>query len=422
MKEIYALVDCNNFFVSCERVFDPKLKNKPVVVLSNNDGCAISRSNEAKDLGIPMGAPMFKYQKLIKKYNIRLFSTNFVLYGDMSSRIMKTLSQFTPDIEIYSIDEAFLSLRGIKGDLVNYCRHIKETVRKCTGIPISIGIGPTKTLAKAANKLAKKHSKFNGVLNLTDNLYSDELLNQLDVGDVWGVGRKYAKILRDNGIYTALGLKKARQKWIREKMTIMGERTVKELKGQSCLRLERVEQPKKSILFSRSFGKPMKNLQDLSEAVSYFTSSAAEQLRKHKLAANLAMVFVATNRFKKNEPQYFNGINFRLPVATSYTPELINYSLQSLKKIYRSGYQYKKAGVMMLDLIPEDKVQLNMFYENPNPQKDRLMQIYDEINKIWGGGAIKYAAEGIKRPWRMRQLSKSMCFTTHWEELLKIKI
>lgn len=422
MKEIYALVDCNNFFVSCERVFNPELKNKPVVVLSNNDGCAISRSNEAKDLGIPMGAPMFKYQSLIKKHHIQLFSTNFVLYGDISNRVMKILAEFTPDLEIYSIDEAFLSLKGINKDLTEYCKNIRKTILKWTGIPISIGIGPTKTLAKAANKLVKKNPKFNGVLNLINNSQIDELLNQLDVGDVWGVGRKYTKFLLTSGIYTALGLKEAHSKWIKEKMTIMGARTQQELRGDNCSHLEIAEKPRKSILFSRSFGKPQESLKDLSEAVSYFTSAAAEKLRKYKLVASLMTVFVSTNKFKKNEPKYFNGINFCLSVATSYTPELINYSLEGLKKIYRGGYQYKKAGVIMLGLIPENKLQLNLFCNHPSSSNNRLMKVYDGINKKWGGGTIKYVSDGINRPWSMRQSNKSLRFTTHWDELLKIQI
>jgi len=250
----------------------------------------------------------------------------------------------------------------------------------------------------------------------------DELLNNVEIGDVWGVGRKYAKFLRRHNIYTALSLKESSEKWVREKMTITGYHTRKELSGESCLSLEQVNQPRKTIVYSRSFGKPVNDLKSLQEAVSMFISKASEKLRKQKLLASYLMVFVATNKFKKNEPQYFNGLNFRLPLASSYSPELISYSMDSLKEIYKEGYNYKKAGVMMLGLIPEDKLQLNLFHKATGRKESSIMKAFDRINKLWGGGAIKYAAEGVSMPWRMRQLQKSQHYTTRWSNLLKVSI
>lgn len=420
-KDIFALVDCNSFYVSCERVFNPELKNKPTVVLSNNDGCVISASSEAKKLGFTIGVPIFKKRFEVAMNDVRVFSSNFALYGDMSQRVMSVLSQFTPDLEIYSIDEAFLSLRGMKGDLDKYAREIKEKVYQYTGIPVSIGIGKTKTLAKAANVLAKKNDKYSGVLDLSNKRSVNKYLKELEVGDIWGVGRQYSKFLRKRKINTAYELKNVSEKWVRDNMTVAGYNTLRELKGKSCISLEQVEAQRKTILYSRSFGKPIVKLEDLEESIASFISGAAEKLRSKKLVTSYILVFVATNPFG-DDRQYNNGVNFRLPVATSYTPDLIKYALKNLKKIYKRGYSYKKAGVIMMGLVPENRIQRSLFNPLLTNKKRRLIEIVDSVNKEWGRGALKYAVEGIKKPWAMKQLHKSKCFTTRWEDLIKIKV
>lgn len=421
MKDIYALVDCNSFYVSCERVFNPKLKNRPTVVLSNNDGCVISSSPEAKKLGFKVGTPIFKKEWEVRLYDVNIFSSNFALYGDMSWRVMNVLSQFTPNMEIYSIDEAFLFLTGIGEEPEKYCRKIRRAVYQCTGIPVSIGVGQTKTLAKAANKLAKKNKEFGGVLDIANRPDTDGFLKKVEVGDIWGVGRQYAKFLKKHNVRTAYDFKKAPESWVREHMTVAGYNTLKELNGKSCVSMEEAEPQRKSVVFSRSFGKPIENLEDLEEAVSNFVSGAAEKLRARKLCASYLLVFVATNPFREGEKQYYNGLNFRLPIATSYTPDLIKYAKKNLKKIYKPGYRYKKAGIVMLGIVPESKIQQSLFIKTNKKHQKKLMQAMDGINKVWGRGTIKSAAEGVNKPWRMKQLRKSHGYTTRWGELLKIK-
>jgi DNA polymerase V len=422
MKEIFALVDCNNFYVSCERVFNPKLEGKPVVVLSNNDGCVVARSNEAKALGIKMGIPAFKCKDLFKKYKVYVYSSNYALYGDMSQRVMDTLTQFTPHIEIYSIDEAFLQLMGLTSvNLVDYARYTKSTVKKWTGIPVSIGIGRTKTLAKVANELAKKNPQYEGVLDITNHPQLDKLLDSVDVADVWGVGRKYTQLLKQHSIYTAFQLKNASDQWIKEHMTIAGLRSVKELRGISCISLEEIPLPKKGIISSRSFGKPVETLKELKEAVAAYVSRAAEKLRAQGSAASFIQVFLTTSLFKG--PQYSNSSSTQLPIPTAYTPELIYYAHQNLKKIFKSGYRYKKAGVMFSGILPEDKIQPNLF--RPSYSSDRrkiLMRTVDRINTKWGRNTIQFAAAGIKRAWKMRQFRRSPRYTTQWNEIPKVKL
>lgn len=422
MKEdVFALVDCNCFYVSCERVFNPGLKNRPTVVLSNNDGCVISASREAKKLGFTIGTPIFKYRFLVALYDIRVFSSNFALYGDMSQRVMNVLSQFTPNLEIYSIDEAFMSLTGIEGDLEQYAKDIKDKIYQYTGIPVSIGIGRTKTLAKAANVLAKKNDKYGGVLDLSQGCDIDCYLKELDVGDIWGVGRQYSKFLKKKRINTAYDLKKVSEKWVRDNLTIAGYNTLQELKGRPCVSLEEVEAQRKTILYSRSFGKPITKLNDLEESVATFVAGAAEKLRLRKLVASHILVFIATSHFGNSE-QYHNSINLRLPVASSYTPDLIKYAQRNLKKIYKAGYSYKKAGVIMMGLVPENRIQGSLFNPMLSNKKRRLIETVDRVNRKLGRGVVRYAAEGINRPWVMKQLRKSKCFTTRWEDLMKIKL
>ena len=422
MNKVFALVDCNNFYVSCERVFNPKLEGKPVIVLSNNDGCAVARSEEAKAL-IPMGAPAHLYQDVIKKHNIAVYSSNYTLYSDMSERVMGILSQFTPEIEIYSIDEAFLNLTGfINYNLTEYAKEIRATVKKWTGIPTSIGIGSTKTLAKIANKLAKKNRMCGGVFDITAHPRQDDFLRSVDVEDIWGVGRQYANLLKRNGIHTAFDLKNAPDHWIKKNMSIVGLRTVWELRGIPCIELEEVAEPNKQIIRSRSFGKPVESLEELKEAVSAHASRASEKLREQGLVASYISTFIETNRFKPEDPQYGNSAGWNLPEPTAYSPELIRYAIANLERIYKQGYRYKRAGVVLMGLVPQDQIQLNLLHSaRPYSRDKALMNSIDSINSHWGSDTIRLAASGIKQAWQMRRARLSRRFTTNWNELQNVK-
>ncbi len=425
-KKIYALVDCNNFYVSCERVFNGNLENKPVAVLSNNDGCFIARSSEVKALGVPMGAAVYQWQDVIDKNGIILFSANFPLYGDMSHRVMKTLEELCPEMEIYSIDEAFLDLTNMKiANITKYAENIKETVQKWTGIPVSVGIGSTKTLAKAANKLAKKIPENKGVFNFLDFENADEYLEKLDVADIWGVGRKYTKLLQRYNINNAKDFKHADKNFIKTRMTVSGERTQMELSGISCIPMSKNPPPKKAIAFTRSFGKYQKTYEELSESVAYFTRKIGEKLRAQDSVANYLQVFVLTNFHRKDLPQYHNNVIVKLARPSSFSPLLIAAALQGLKSIYRQGFMYKKAGVLALALQPSKHVQYNFLETDPVAQKlaeSKLMKAVDGINHRVGADVLKYAAEGVDRGWWMKQTKKSNRYTTKWEEILQAKL
>ena len=421
--KVFALVDCNNFYVSCERVFNPALEGKPVIVLSNNDGCIVSRSNEAKALGIPMAAPAFECKELIEEHGIFVFSSNYALYGDMSRRVMDILTQFSPEIETYSIDEAFLSLDGFtRRDLTNYGKEIRKTVIKWTGLPVSVGIGPTKTLAKIAARIGKKNPQYNGVFNITNHPQLNELLAGIDVSDIWGVGRQYAKMLYKNNIRTALQFKNADNNWVRKHMTVEGLRTVWELRGIPCIQLEHAPSPKKGIVCSRSFGKPVEALSEIREAIAAYMSHAAEKLRRQKSVTSCIQVFLNTNRFREEEPQYHNSSTYRLPVPSADTAELIHHATRLLEQIYKPGFRYKKAGVMLMEILPESHIQLDMFArEYQDSRKQELMEILDRINDRWGRDTIHSAATGTDKPWKMKQEKKSPRFTTRWDELPIVK-
>jgi DNA polymerase V len=418
---MFALVDCNNFYVSCERVFNASLEKKPVVVLSNNDGCVIARSNESKALGIKMGAPFFQNRELFRKNNVRFFSSNYSLYGDMSCRVMTTLQQFTPDLEIYSIDEAFLSLDGFT-DLTHYGQRIRTMVKQHTGIPVSIGIAPTKTLAKVANKIAKKDISLQGVLDLATFEDLNRLLETVAVEDIWGVGFRYAAMLNGHGITNALQLKNADDAFIQKTMTIMGLRTVHELRGEPCIVLEQSPPPKKAIGSSRSFGTPVEKLEELLESVSAYVSRAAEKLRSQNSAAATVQVYLTTNRYKK-EPQYANYISCTLPTPTAYTPELICCAQACLRAIYRKGYRYKKTGILLTGLTPTTGLQLNLFAKRKGNCADQkaIMQAVDVLNQRYGRNTIQFASSGIDKRWKMLQSYKSPCFTTSWGEIPVVK-
>ncbi|OQY37047.1 MAG: protein umuC, partial [Candidatus Cloacimonetes bacterium 4572_65] len=329
---IFALIDCNNFYASCERVFNPSLNNKPVVILSNNDGCVIARSQEAKDLGIEMATPAYKNKALFTKHNVNLFSSNYALYGDLSARVMDVISNFSPDIEIYSIDESFIELSGFKNrDLTEYGREIKATVEKWTGIPVSVGIAKTKTLAKIANHIAKKKKYYKGVFNLLDIEDINQVLVQVPVSKIWGIGRQYSHFLNKNNIVTALDLIQANDEWISKYLTSLGHQTVLELKGTSCIDMNSIDPPKKGIVSSKSFGKAVNTLSELEEAVSTYINIACNKLRKQHSVAQYISVYISTNRFK-DTPQYNNNASIRFLSPTAYTPDFIQASLVILKR------------------------------------------------------------------------------------------
>jgi len=418
---LFALVDCNNFYVSCERVFNPKLAGKPVIVLGNNDGIVVARSNEAKALGIPMGVPAFKFQTLIRKHDVQAFSSNYALYGDMSQRVMETLQQFSPEVEVYSIDEAFLSLRGFEPrNLTDYGQQIRRTVKQWTGLPVSVGIAETKTLAKVANHHAKESPDVYGAFDLTAWPDRDGLLSMVPVEDVWGIGPTHARRLKQYGIKTALALRQADDQWIRKQMGVVGLRTVRELRGTSCLPLEECPPPKQGITCSRAFGKPITTLTEMREAVAAYTARAAEKLRGEKLAASALTVFLTTNPFK-DEPQYSNAVTLRLPVATDATPELLSVALRGIETAYRDGFRYKKAGVMLLELLPVGQVQGNLFDQADRERSKRLMKAVDSVNARYGADTVRCAAAGLAQRWRTRFSQRSPAYTTDWNELATAK-
>lgn len=420
MLPVFALIDCNNFYVSCERVFNPRLRARPVVVLSNNDGCIISRSEEAKAVGIKMGAPVFHAQELIGAHRVEVFSSNYSLYGDMSHRVMETLREFTPEVEVYSIDEAFLRLAGLRHEkLTEMGNEMRETVRRWTGIPISVGIAPTKTLAKIAVSLAKHSNKARGVVNLCGSPYMDAALSRVGVEDVWGVGRNRARLLKDKGIVTARDLRSADDHWIRNHLSVTGLRIVHELRGNSCLPFEQCPPSKKSITVSRSFADAVDSLEDLREAVACHVSKAAEKLRRARLAARVMMVFLATNRFS-DTPQYSPSVMINLPVPTDLTPELVRYAHEGVERAFRPGYQFKKAGVMLVDLVPASPAQGGLFDRVDRARARRLMKVIDMINARMGPGTIQCASLGFKHRWHTRFEKRSPRYTTRWSELLML--
>ncbi|MBS3767961.1 MAG: Y-family DNA polymerase [Candidatus Cloacimonetes bacterium] len=421
MDNLLALVDCNNFYASCERVFNPKLENKPIVILSNNDGCIVARSDEAKKMGIPFGKPYFKIKDELEKKNVFAFSSNYELYGDMSRRVMDTLGKFTPELEVYSIDEAFLSLTGIKKNMQTYGFNIKNTVKKWTGIPVSVGIAKTKTLAKVANHVAKKVEKLNNVYDISsfDEKKIDKLLSLINVEEVWGIGRQYGKLLHKNNINSALDLKHVKDSWIRKHMTVVGLRTVYELRNQQALELEEITPPNKQIVSSRSFGKDMSDKKSLEEAVATYATRAARRLRRQNLYADHITVFITTNRFKEDQPQYSNSKVFKLPEPTNDTKEIIKIAHKNLDKIFKSDFKYKKAGVMLDGIVPEEQSQTSLFTsEYFRKRNQKLMQEIDAINDKWGKNTVTYASNGRKNSsWKMRREIKTPSYTTCWQEI-----
>jgi DNA polymerase V len=416
-----ALVDCNNFYASCERVFQPELRGKPVVVLSNNDGCVIARSNEAKALGIAMGAPWHLHRRQFEDAGVIVRSSNYTLYGDMSSRVMSVLSGFTPDLEIYSIDEAFLGMSGFGASLESHARALRAAVLQWTGIPVSVGIAPTKTLAKIANHAAKKDQKHGGAVLLLDEAIQDAELASIELTDLWGVAGRLAARLRAIGINTPLDLKRGDPRLIRERLGVVTARLALGLRGVPCLGLERESPDRKSIMASRSFGRPVTALAELREAVASFTSRAAEKLRREHLATASLMVFIETNRFKADDAQHYAARPVRLPVATSDSGKLIGAALAGLASIWRDGYRYKKAGVVLLDLHPGAAVQEGLFDKADDARRVTLMRTIDRVNTRFGRDTVTFAAAGRRqRPWKLRREFVSPCYTTAWDGLLRV--
>ncbi|MFA5907048.1 MAG: Y-family DNA polymerase, partial [Desulfobacula sp.] len=405
--------------MSCERVFNPKLNGKPVIVLSNNDGCAVARSNEAKALGIKMGAPFFKIKDIIDQHQVRVFSSNYALYGDMSRRVMQTLAEFTLAIEIYSIDEAFLDLTGFAfTDLTHYGIKIRQKIKQDTGIPVSIGIAESKTLAKVANRIAKKSAT--GVLDLTNTRYQDRALEMTLVEDVWGIGRKYAAFLTMRGINTALDFKNADPAMIQKKMGINGIRLQKELSGESCYALEESTQLKKSISVSRSFKKPVTDLSNLSQAVCSYIARGAEKLRAQGSHAQAMTVYVTTNRFK---PEFYcNSATRSFPTALQNTSELIKQGKTALGQIFQTGREYTKAGVIFLNLTRDGSYQQDLFDNTDRTRLTKVVQVMDQINKKMGAGTLKYMAAGLStgKPWKTAFNYRSAAYTSNWEQLLTV--
>ena len=415
-----ALADCNNFYASCERVFRPDLYNKPVLVLSNNDGCVIARSNETKALGIKMGVPAFKIKDIINNNNVNVFSSNFTLYGDMSNRVMSIYAGECNAIEIYSIDEAFINMSGI-ANLEEKAVSIKNKVKTWTGIPVSIGISKTKTLAKIANHIAKKYKK-NGVFLLDGDALTKRALKFFPVEDIWGIGRQLSRFLYQRNIKSAWQLANCNDKWIRRHLTITGLKLVKELRGEICHPVGVGHPPKKNICTSRSFGIEVSNIDSLKESISSFAANCARKLRDQNTVCKKVSVFIKTNSFKPNTKQYQGYQVLELPTSTSDTIEISNLALRGLKNIYRSGHVYKKAGVIVHDIGKIDQIQLNMFDRVDRSKRRNLMTSYDVINSRMGRDTVRLAVQGFDRKWKMRQERLSPCYTTRMTELLEVKL
>lgn len=414
---MFALVDCNNFFASCERVFNPALREAPIVVLSNNDGCVVARSNEAKRLGIKMGIPAYQIEDDIVRYGINVFSSNYTLYGDMSARVMFTLQRFAPEIEIYSIDEAFMNFSGMERfDLKEYGRQITDTVLRHTGMPVSMGIAETKTLAKVANKFAKKYPGYRNVCLIDSQEKRIKALQLTDIGEVWGIGHRQTAKLKKIGVETAFDFSQLPVSWVRKNMTVTGERILKELLGESCIDLETITPAKKQICTSRSFGSTIADLSGLSEAISNYAAINAQKLREQKSYGVSLMVFIHTNNFREDLPQYFKNCTVHLPVPTNNTVEIVHYALVALRRIFREGYQYKKAGVIITEITSH--VQTNLFDRTDREKQKRFMSVVDHLNSGFSQ-TLKLAVQG-GRKWKLKQERLSPCYTTKLTDIIKI--
>lgn len=419
---VFALVDGNNFYVSCERVFNPKLEGRPVVVLSNNDGCAVARSAEVKALGVKMGTPWFQLKDLARKHGIVALSSNYELYADLSNRMMSVLGQFSQDQECYSIDECFLGLSGFERfDLQAYGQQMRRTVKQWVGIPVCVGFAPTKTLAKLANHCAKKGlAGVEGVCDLghLNERERSRLFSSIPAGEIWGVGRQLSAQLAERGIRTVEALRTANAKTLRREFSVVIERTIAELNGVSCMALDEAVPNKQQIMSSRSFGEYVYDLETLGEATASYIAIAAEKLRRQHSLAGMVQVTIRTNPHKANTPQYQRGLTIPLPEPTDDTLRLTKVARWGLKKIYRPGFAYQKAGVALMDLCDASTFQPSLF--STAKDNTRLMQVMDRINGVWGRGTLRSAAEGIEKSWAMKRERKSPGYTTRWDQLLEV--
>lgn len=409
-------MDCNNFYASCERVFNPALNGKPIVVLSNNDGCVIARSNEAKALGIKMGVPAYQIKNLVSSHEVAVFSSNYTLYGDMSGRVMSILAGLAPEIEVYSIDEAFLNLDGIQ-NIQSLGIDIVNKISRSTGIPVSLGIAPTKTLAKVANKFAKKYPAYNRLCIIDTEEKRIKALKLTDITDVWGIGRRQATKLEKQRVKTAYDFTQLPGSWIRKNMTVVGERTWKELRGISCIDMESAPPAKKQICTSRSFGKMLTDIDTMAEAIATHASTCAKKLRQQKSYAMSLMVFIHTNNFREDLPQYWKNTVIHLPVPTNDTLEIVHYALAGLKTIFIQGYQYKKAGVIITEIT--EGAQMGLFDKINRTKREQLMQTIDQINGKHSQ-LVKLAIQGSGRDWKLKQEQLSQRYTTDINEILTI--
>ncbi|GAA4462371.1 Y-family DNA polymerase [Nibrella saemangeumensis] len=422
-----ALVDANNFYVSCERSFKPALEGRPVIVLSNNDGNVVARSPEAKAIGIKMGQPFFEVEELISEHNIAVFSSNYTLYGDMSARIMSTLGRFVEEVEVYSIDEAFLNLKGYESvypDLVALAQQIRATIAQWQRIPVSIGIAPTKTLAKIANWYVKRQPAHNGVLLLSDPVDIEARLQEFDVKELWGIGHRYTSLLKRNGIKTAWQLRQCPDDWVRQHMTVNGLRLVYELRGTPCKMLELEPAPKKAICTATSFGHLVPDLKNMTEALTTYVARAAEKLRRQHSAAGVMTVFLHTNRYRRSpngEPakQYYNSRTVQLPHPSASTPELVGYAQAALTSIFQPGYLYQKVGVILTGLVPDSYIQKSFFQADPSEDLLKLTRIVDKLNRRYGRDKVRLAGQGFSPTWPMKQKYLSRCYTTRWSDILQ---
>lgn len=415
-----ALVDCNNFYASCERVFRPDLEKKPIVVLSNNDGCVIARSNEAKKLGIKMGEPAFKKREVFERNKIKTFSTNFILYGDMSKRVMSILRNNSKEIEIYSIDEAFLECYN--EDLNSYGKNLRKKVKQWTGIPVSVGIAETKVLAKIANHIAKKYRK-SGVFILDSKEIIEKALKFTAIEEIWGIGRNHSRRFKEYGINTAYDLTCIEESWIKKKFSIVVLRIAKELKGIKCLDIESQHKTKKNICTSRSFGNPTSDYNTIKEAISTFAVRCCEKLRKQKTSTSELRIFIYTNPFNPKHRQYYGTKKIQLERATNDNQIIVQEVIKGLQKIYKKGYVYKKAGVIAGNITQENQVQLNLFDQIKNREKyTKISKVIDRINSSMGRDKLRIATQGFDRKWKMKQEQLSQCYTTRIDEILTVKV
>lgn len=429
-----ALIDCNNFYASCERAFDASIRKKPVAVLSNNDGCVIARSEEAKRIGVTMGSPLFKVESLLDENGAALLSSNYALYGDMSGRVMNLLNKFTPEVEIYSIDEAFLSLEPKKRSLENLGLSIREKIYKWTGIPVSVGIAETKVLAKIANKRAKKMTAqaesgqaeikakdATGVLNLYRSPQTATVLKDTLVSDIWGIGYRSALKLKQNEILTGWQLREADNRHIRKLLTVTGARIALELRGVQCLPFELVQTKKHNITCSRSFGQTVSDYSELKEAVLFFLTRACEKLRKHNLAANAVSVFIGTDRFRPVPFEYERSATYSSAYPTDANQEIQEWALRTLEKIFREGIEYRKAGIILNGLVPAEKLTVRMFDDAKFEKLHNLTKAVDEINQKFGKDTVKFATVKSAGNWKMKSARKSQGYTTNWNELMIVQ-